>query len=280
MDLQKIFDNFNSEFGSWMALTLPNLAAAVTIVVAGVFLSGWAARLVRSAIERNKEIDNTFAATFAAVARYAILMVVGIAALSQLGVETTSMLAALGAAGLAIGLALQNTLSNIAAGFMLLWLRPFRVGDFIECNGVSGTIHEVKLFATEIYTYDNVYQFVPNSELWSHRITNFSRLNKRMVDLSFSIAYGDDISQARKILIDLAKDESRVFADPEPMTFTKALGDSAVEISLRVWCKTSDYWGVRRALTENGKIALEDNGLTIPFPQLDVHTVPGEATQQ
>jgi small conductance mechanosensitive channel len=193
-----------------------------------------------------------------------------VAALSQLGIQTTSVLAALGAIGLAIGLALQGTLSNIAAGIMLLWLRPFKVGDYIEADGVAGTLKEVGIFACHIDTWDGIFQFVPNSELWNKRLTNYSRLPTRLVDLRFGIAYDNSIARGRDVLMTVAASDGRVHQDPAPNVFVADLGESAVVLGLRVWTDTSEYWPVRRALTEQGKIELEKAGLTIPFPQLDV----------
>ncbi len=264
-------EGFVSGAMGWFAASLPNLVAALVLIVAGFVISGWVSRACRVAIMRSARIDNTLAGSLSAVARYAILVVFVIAALGQLGIQTTSLLAALGAAGLAIGLALQGTLSNIAAGFMLLWLQPFRVGEYIDNGTVSGTVKEVGLFATELHSYDNVFQFVPNSELWNTRIQNFTRLDRRMLDLEFGVAYDDDLEKAKSVLLKLADGEARLQDDPAPQAFVKTLGDSAVTVGLRAWCATSDYWAVRWALTEQGKHDLEAAGLSIPFPQMDVH---------
>ena len=198
-----------------------------------------------------------------------------VAVLGQLGIQTTSILAALGAAGLAIGLAMQGTLSNIAAGLMLLWLRPFRVGDYIDTGSVAGTVQEVGLFATEMHSLDGIFQFVPNSELWNKRIINYSRLPTRLVDLTFRVAYEDDLARGQQVLLALAGDDDRVNSDPAPAVFVDKLGDSAVELRLRVWGSTSNYWPLRWALTERGKAALEAAGLSIPFPQRDLHIKGG-----
>jgi small conductance mechanosensitive channel len=205
------------------------------------------------------------------IVRYAILIVILVAALGQLGVQTTSILAVLGAAGLAIGLAMQGTLANIAAGMMLLWLRPFRVGDYIETGSLAGTVKDVGLFATELHSWDGLYQFVPNAQLWNTRITNFTRLPTRLVDLRFGVGYGDDLAKGQQVLLQLASGDARVHAEPPPQVFVNALGDSAVELALRFWGANTDYWPLRRELTERGKLALEDAGLSIPFPQRDVH---------
>lgn len=175
------------------------------------------------------------------------------------------------AAGLAIGLAMQGTLANIAAGMMLLWLRPFRVGDYIDTGAVAGTVKELGLFASELHSWDDIYQFVPNSELWNKRIINYSRLPTRLVDLAFGVSYEDDLAKGQEVLLGLAGADARVASDPAPQTFVDELGDSAVVLRLRVWAANSDYWTLRRALTERGKAALEAAGLSIPFPQRDLH---------
>lgn len=279
--MEKNAQNFLTDLAAWVAQALPNLVAASLILLVGLFVASWAARFVRKTIEEHPRMDATFAGTLSSIVRYAIVFIVVIATLSQLGFQTTSLLAALGAIGLAIGLALQGTISNIAAGFMLLWLRPFRVGDFIDGGGVSGTVHEVGLFASELHTFDGIYHFVPNSELWNKHITNYSRLPKRMVDLTFAIAYDDDTAKAQEVLLQLADSDERVLDDPSPpISFVSSLDDSSVSVGLRVWVATGDYWPVRRAFTETGKTKIEGAGMTIPFPQLDIHTQATPAAAQ
>lgn len=255
----------------WAANALPQLVGASLLLVVGMWLSGRVAQKVGQFIDRDERIDPTLRGVLASFVRYTILIIVLIAVLSQLGIHTTSVLAALGAAGLAIGLALQGTLSNIAAGIMLLWLRPFRVGDYIDAGGVSGTVKEVGLFASEVHSWDGIYQFIPNSELWNKRIVNYSRLPTRLIEVKFGISYDDDIEKGKEVLIRLAQSDNRVRSEPAPQVFVSALGDSAVELSLRSWGLNADYWGTLRTLNEQGKIVLEEAGLTIPFPQRDVH---------
>jgi small conductance mechanosensitive channel len=154
---------------------------------------------------------------------------------------------------------------------MLLWLRPFKVGDYIDSGSVAGTVVDLGLFASELHSWDGIYQFVPNSELWNKRIINYSRLPTRLIDLAFSVSYDDDLAKGQEVLRKLAGDDERVASDPAPQTFVDELGDSAVVLRLRVWAPNSDYWTLRRALTERGKTALEAAGLSIPFPQRDLH---------
>ncbi|MGE0626852.1 MAG: mechanosensitive ion channel family protein [Hyphomicrobiaceae bacterium] len=274
MPIEQIYANagaFLEGLRAWAGAALPNVIGAIVLLAAGLWIAGWAARTARRVIEHQKQFDPTLTSVIETLVRYAILIVVFVAVLSQLGIQTTSILTALGAAGLAIGLALQGTLSNVAAGFMLLWLRPFRVGDFIDTGSVAGTVKQVGLFASEIYTWDNVYQFVPNSELWNKRLANFSRLPTRLVEARFRIAYDDDIEAARSTLRDLANGNPSVLTEPPLQIFVSDLSENAVEISLRAWSSSTDYWPVLRYFNENGKIALERAGLTIPFPQREVH---------
>ncbi|MGE0052717.1 MAG: mechanosensitive ion channel family protein [Hyphomicrobium sp.] len=255
----------------WAVEAVPNILAALVLFAVGVWFSGWVARQLGRGIDREERIDPTMRGVLTSLARYGILIVTLVAVLGQLGVQTTSILAALGAAGLAIGLALQGTLSNIAAGMMLLWLRPYRVGDFIDAGGVAGTVKEVGLFATEMHSWDGVYQFVPNSELWNKRIINYNRLPTRLVEIKCGIGYNDDIDKAKAIMLQLADADMRVLSQPAPTVFVSALQDSSVEVSLRAWAETADYFGTLRDLNESCKKAFDAAGISIPFPQLDVH---------
>lgn len=252
---------------------LIDLVAAVVLLSVGWVFAGWVQRAVRSSLERVERLDPTFRAPIASTARYAVLVFVVIAVLAKFGVQTTSLLAVLGAAGLAIGLALQGTLSNIAAGMMLLFLRPFRTDEYIDADGIAGTIKEVGLFTTELITYDGVYLSVPNAQLWNRPIKNFSRLPTRRLDLAVGIGYGDDIDAAMAALAEeLAKDE-RVLSDPAPQVMVKELADSSVNVNLRCWTKASDYWNLLFDLTRRSKQRLDAEGITIPFPQRDVHVI-------
>lgn len=270
--LQLKTEKFVEAISAWFVVAIPNLIAAILILIVGLMLAGWAGRTARRWIEHDNRIDPTLGTVLGSLARYGITLVVLVAVLGQLGFQTTSLIAALGAAGLAIGLALQNTLSNIAAGFMLLWLRPFRQGDYIESPAATGTVKEVGLFATELRTWDGIYKFVPNAELWNKQITNYSRYDTRLVDLSFGIAYDDDVAKAREVLLGMAQEDPRTLDTPAaPITFVDNLGDSAVVVALRLWVPNTDYWNVKRDLTEEGKTRLESAGMSIPFPQIDVH---------
>jgi small conductance mechanosensitive channel len=262
---------FLSALAAWAAVAVPRIVGAVVLLVLGWWIAGRAQRAMGTVLDRQTRIDAMLSGVVASIVRYTILIVVVVAVLGQLGIQTTSILAALGAAGLAIGLAMQGTLSNIAAGMMLLWLRPFQVGDYIDAGSAAGTVKGLGLFATDLHSWDGIYQFVPNSELWNKKIVNYSRLSTRLVDLAFGVAYEDDLAKGQETLLAIAGEDERVMADPAPATFVDELGDSAVVLRLRVWAANSDYWSLRRALTERGKAALEAAGLTIPFPQRDLH---------
>lgn len=262
----------------WAAEFLPNIGSAVLILIVGYLAAGWGARAVRKLLSRASDrFDATLVPVIGAVFRYTILIFVFIAALSQAGIQTTSILAALGAAGLAIGLALQGTLQNIAAGLMLLWLRPFRAGDYIEVDAVAGTAQEVGLFHTQIRTWDGIYKFVPNQQLWNVVLTNYNRNPTRLVIINFGIAYEDDMAKGRQVLIDTAAAHEGVLKDPPPVAVPLELGDSSVVLQLRAWAPVPDFWNIRWDLTQTGKANLEAAGITIPFPQRVVHFT-GNAT--
>lgn len=264
---------------TWAADFLPRFGGAVAILVVGFFVARWAGRGVFNIVKDSEHVDPTLKPIIRAVVRYGVLIIVMVAALGQLGVQTASILAALGAIGLAIGLALQGTLSNIAAGIMLLWLRPFEAGDFIETDGVTGTVVELGLFATQVRTWDGIYKFVPNSGLWNTTLTNYTRNPTRLVLLEFGIAYEDDIAEGRRVLQAVAEEHPNVLKDPTPVVVPLSLGDSAVVLQLRAWAPNPVFWDTRWDLTETGKSRLEAAGITIPFPQRVVHVV-GESTKK
>ena len=254
----------------WLTANAVAIVTGLVILVAGWVLSRLASQALRQVLQGSRRFDKTIAPLLADLVRYAILLLAVIMALNQMGVQTTSILAVLGAAGLAIALALQGTLSNIAAGVMLIWLRPIATGEYIDTDEVAGTVVQIGLFATRLKSADGVYLFAPNSIIWNTRITNYSREKTRRLDLKVGIGYGDDISKARDVLMKIAKDE-RVMADPEPAVYVSNLGDSAVEMMLRLWVKTPDYWNVLFDFTERAKRDFDKAGISIPFNQLDLH---------
>ena len=201
-----------------------------------------------------------------------MLLVVIIASLNQLGVDTTSLIALIGAAGLAVGLALQGTLQNFAAGVMLIIFRPFKTGDFVEAGGCAGIVENVSIFNTVMRTGDNKEVTIPNGAIYGGTITNYSAKPTRRVDLVFGIGYDDDIKKAKAILEQLMNDDERILSDPAPLVAVGELADSSVNFNVRPWVNSADYWGVYFDLTENVKLAFDAAGISIPYPQMDVHS--------
>ena len=248
-----------------------DVVGALVLLIGGWIVAGWARRGVLRMLDRAPGLDETLKPIIASVARYAILILVLIAVLAWFGVETTGLIAVLGVAGLAIGLALQGTLQNIAAGIMLLFLRPFRIGDYIDAEGLAGTIDEIGLFTTNMHTYDGVYVQVPNAHLWNHAIRNYSRLPTRRLDIVVGISYADDIDKTQAALMDLLENDTRVHGDPAPEVMVMELAESSVNLNLRCWTDAGNYWSLRFDLTKAAKQRLDAEGITIPFPQRDVH---------
>ena len=251
-----------------------SIVGAIILLIAGYIVAGVAERWAYAGLGKFRGFDETLRRFFSKAARYAVLILVGITVLAQFGVQTASIIAALGAAGLAIGLALQGTLQNIAAGIMLLVLKPFRVGEYVEAGDVAGTIEEIGLFATQVKRIDGLFVLAPNSELWNTPVTNYTRNPLRRYDLTIGIGYDDDIDLAQETLAGLAEGDARVLKDPAPATFVIELGDSAVGITLRYWTATPDWWQTRLDLTKAAKQAFDQKGISIPFPQQDVHYIP------
>ena len=250
-----------------------NVLGALAIIIIGFMAAGWARRSLERALSRSGRVDPTLVRFFGSLLRYAIIAFVIIAALQQFGVQATSLVAVFGAAGLAIGLALQGTLSNVAAGVMLLMFRPFKIGDFISAGGQTGTVKEIGLFTTEMATGDNVKIIVPNGQIWGSAIQNFSANPTRRVDLMMGIDYGDDIDTAMATINRVIGEESRALKDPESVVAVAELADSSVNIVVRVWVNSADYWGVRWDITKKLKEQLEADGISIPYPQQVVHHV-------
>lgn len=261
-----------SEQVASMALDLgASVLSALFLVIIGWIVAGWVHRGVRRGLGRIDRMDPTLSAVVASIARYFILITLLIMVLAQFGVQTASILAAIGALGLAVGLALQGTLANIASGVMLLFLRPFGVGDYVNANGHEGTIEEIGLFTTEMTTFDGIYQTVPNAGLWGGRIINFTRNPTRRHDIVIGIHYADDIGQAQQVLLDVLAVDERVLRDPEPQILVRELADSSVNLGMRFWTSGDNFWPANFELRKQAKLALDRNGITIPFPQRDVH---------
>jgi small conductance mechanosensitive channel len=256
--------------GSWLDLFIVKLAIAFVLAYVGRYVAIYIRGLLKDLLIKRK-VDLTVANFAANATCVACIIFVVMAALEYAGVNTSSLLAMVGAAGLAVGLALQGSLSNLASGVLLVLFRPFKVGDFIDAAGVLGTVQEVQLFYTRLTSPDNKLIIVPNSKLTADNITNISGKTERRVDLIFSISYSDNIGDAKAAIEAVLKAEPRILPEPEPFIGVGELGASSVDIVVRPWVKTPDWWPVRTTLLEKIKLALEDAGCTIPFPQRDVH---------
>lgn len=246
-----------------------NLAIASLILLATIFISRWAAAATRRALGRIKATreDSTVQGFLVQVVRIAIIVIGGIAILRRLGVETTSIIAILGAASLAIGLALQGALSNVAAGVLLLMLRPYRVGDVIEVGGMAGVVQKLDLFTTQMSNANNVKIVVPNAKVLGDVIMNISGQKTRRIEMDFTVSYSADLNEARGVIAGAAAAHDKVLGDPVPWTGVTGLLDSAVQITLHAWVKAPDWWQTRADLFQGVKEALDEAGIEIPFPQ-------------
>ena len=263
-------ENYLDSALEWFRGYGPNVIAAFLI-----FLIGWtAAKVARKVLRRaltGASFDPTLTVFLSRLMYMLLLTFVAIVTIQKLGVDTTSFAAVIAASGLAIGLALQGSLSNFASGVLLIALRPFKVGDYIEAGGTSGSVTAIAVFATELLTPDNRKVIVPNSAVASGTITNFSAKDTRRVDLVVGVGYDADLRKAKKVLEGILSEESRVLKDPAPVVAVNNLGESSVDFVVRPWVRSSDYWPVRFDLTERIKLRLDEEGISIPFPQRDVH---------
>ncbi len=245
---------------------------AIVLFIVGRIIAGWSrSRLTKVLTKAGTDVS--LVPFFASMIYYLILGIVLVAVLNLFGIETTSLIAIFASAGLAVGLALQGTLSNFAAGVMLLIFRPIRVGDFVEVAGQAGTVKEITIFNTIMHTGDNVLIVIPNGAVYGDVVKNYSYNDTRRIDLVMGIGYGDDIGQAIQIIERVVTDDSRTLTDPAPVIAVAELGDSSVNLVVRPWCNASDYWTLRWDLTRKLKEELEAGGCNIPYPQSDVHIV-------
>jgi small conductance mechanosensitive channel len=252
---------------------------AIVVLLIGRMIASGLRRTVHKALAA-REVDATLVPFLSKLVYYLTLAVVVIAVLSLFGIQTTSLVAMLGAAGLAIGLALQGTLSHLAAGVMLLIFRPFKVGDMVEVGGTTGKVNEIGVFSTTLTTPDNVKITVPNSNVYGATIKNYNGYDTRRVDMVIGIAYGDDIGKAIQVIEGVLGADERILTDPTPQVAVSELADSSVNLVVRPWCKAEDYWGVKFDLTRQIKETLEAAGCSIPFPQHDVTLITQAASGQ
>ena len=266
MDEAPIVEDWGDALLAWIAVQGVNIAIALVLLVVGWFAAKLVKRWVEHYMERSDHMDPIVEHFLSSLLYYALLVVILIIALNLMGVQTASLIAILGAASLAIGLALQGSLTSLAAGVMIILIRPFRIGDYIEVSGHAGTVKSISLFLTELSTYDNIQKMLPNSEVWSSTVTNYSVYPTRMLDLVVGIDYGDPIEAGLDTLRSIASSHEKVLDDPAPNAFVSEIGDSSVDLTLRLWVPAADYWPVRRELTKRIKEEIEGAGLSIPYP--------------
>lgn len=260
--MQTIFEGA-SQFGL-------QVIAAIVVFVVGRWVARRVSRLIQRGLTR-ANTDPTLVGFFGNISYFGLLLLVIIAAVGQLGVQTTSFIAVLGAAGLAVGLALQGSLANFAAGILMIIFRPFRAGDFIEAAGTAGVVEEIQLFTTRMRTPDNKTIIIPNAQITAGTITNYSARDTRRLDLVFGVSYGDDLDKVKRVIREVLAEESRLLREPEATVGLLSLGDSSVDFAVRPWVKSSDYWPVYFELQEAMKKRFDREGISIPFPQRDVH---------
>ncbi|MDO5758537.1 MAG: mechanosensitive ion channel [Rhodobacterales bacterium] len=270
-------DNVIDHFGAYTPLIIAAVKALVVLIV-GWTIAGMVGRVVRRQVNRHQRIDQTLGSFAATVATWAIRIVVLLAVLNIFGIQATSVVAVLGAATLAVGLALQGTLAGLAAGIMLVVFRPYRLGQYVDIDGIGGTVTEISLFFTELTTPENVQVMVPNGKAWGAVITNYSAHDTRRLDLTFRIDYADSADAAMGIILDHARADPRVMSQPEPWIRVTNLGESAVDITSRIWTSTNDFWNTKFDLTKAIKEDFDAQGISIPFPHR-VNVTPKTATQ-
>jgi len=253
----------------------PKVLGVIVVLAVGWLLSRWARKGTHKALEKAK-FDATLTKFFAQCARWAVLGVAVLAAMQLFGIEATSFAALIAAAGLAVGLAFQGTLSNFAAGVMLLAFRPFKVGDVVEVGGELGTIDEIELFFTQMDTFDNRRVILPNAQVFGQTIENLSHHPVRRADFNVGTAYAADLDQAKQVIFDALTKVEGSLPEPAPQVLLMELGDSSINWSARVWAPTPELWNVRAQAIRDVKVALDEAGISIPFPQRDVHMIGGE----
>lgn len=263
INMQEIANTYLYPWGIKIALT-------VLIFIIGFYVSKMLVKILKKALHK-AGMENILVNFISSIAGWLLLLFVIIAALSQLGINTNSLIALIGAAGLAIGLALQDSLKNFASGVMLITFRPFKEGEFVEAGGTTGTVEKITIFSSTLRTPDNKEVIVPNGAIYSDVITNYSVKGTRRVDMVFGIGYGDDIKKAKELIEKILGEDPRILKDPPPLVVVGELADSSVNFQLFPWVQSRDYLAVKFDVTEKIKLCFDENGISIPFPQMDVH---------
>jgi small conductance mechanosensitive channel len=269
-NLENLFGISIEEINQFALKIGTNLAISIAILVIGFWLAKFATRSTKKILTKGG-FDVGLVSFLSSLVGTILKVLIFVTSISQLGVQMTSFVALLGAAGLAIGMAFSGTLSNFAGGVMILVFKPFKIGEFINAQGEQGSVKEIQIFNTYLTTPDNKIIILPNGPLANGNIINFTRADQRRVDFTFGIAYGDNLKVAKEVLLQFIKDDERILTDPEPFLGLGALGASSVDITVRVWAKVDDYWPVFFALNERVYNEFGEHGLNIPFPQMDVH---------
>lgn len=254
----------------FLASLLGDVLATILIIVLAFMISGWVSRRIKNLAEKHARLDATLFDFLSNIARYAILALAGIVILNTFGVQTTSLVAVIGAAGLAIGLALQGTLSNVAAGVMLIFFRPIKLGDFVTINDRMGTVKSINLNFTELASIGNFQIIIPNSEVWGNTIVNYSAYDLRQAEWIFGVGYDADLNLTAQVIRDTISADERFLPDPEPTIVVDSLGDSAVNFLVRAWVPRTEFFAFSKDMNRDVKIALEAAGISIPFPHRTV----------
>jgi len=262
--------NFQEIVNTYLIPWSINIGLAIIIFIIGYIVAGSLVSIFRKVLS-NAKVDSILVNFVCSIVGWILLLIVSIMALNRLGVNTTSLIALIGAAGLAISLSLQDSLKNFAAGVMLITFRPFKEGDYVEAGGTSGSVQNIEIFSTTFNTPDNRHVVVPNGTIYSGVITNYSAKDTRRIDLTFGIGYDDDIKKAKEIIENIISSDSRILNIPEPLVAVGELADSSVNFVVRPWVNTGDYWPVLFDITEKIKLEFDTNGISIPYPQMDVH---------
>lgn len=261
--------------GTTITYWLLRVAIAIVIFVVGRQIAKWITELIRGAIKRSS-IDDALISFIGHLAYAAMMAIVIISAIGQIGINTGSFIAVIGAAGLAVGLALQGSLANFAAGIIIIIFRPFKSGDFIDAAGTMGIVEDIEIFSTKLRTTDNKLVIVPNNQITSGNITNYSAKETRRIDMVIGVSYQDDLAKVKEVLKTILSEDERILEDPAPTIGVMSLGDSSIDFAVRPWVKSADYWPTLFDLNQKVKETFDREGISIPFPQRDIHLFPAD----
>jgi small conductance mechanosensitive channel len=267
---QDILTEYSKTFFAKFMEYLPNIISALVLLLLGL----WSIRILKNIVSKimnKRNLEATLANFLGDLLNWTLKILLFITVISQLGVQTSSFVAILGAAGLAIGLSLQGSLANFAGGVLIIMFKPFRVGDFIQAQGEMGTVAQIQIFVTKLHTADNQIIYIPNGQLSNGTINNFSQSTHRRADLTISISYGSDIKKAKEIAMEVMQKHELVLDEPTPVVWVKDLADSSVDLAVRPWAKNENFWAMRSDILQQIKEAFDNNGIKIPYPQRDLH---------